>query len=209
MAYRIENASKGMWQRINEMLAAWVPRQAVVTRSESGGVWVRFAPVDPTSPESWFPSTLANVLAGTSGWVFTLGGKKGLFVATGVRGAVPISNSANQTVTATTTGDYPVTNAALTFSGLVPGTVVTVKAEVTFRVNATTGSASFGFQATSNGATALYSGGSIPATAGYTTFVYSAPRTIGADGIVSVVPALRWSSGTVTIAGAYITASVH
>ncbi len=190
---------------INDQLAERMPRKATVLRMLGNEVEVQIV----GGGKGVFPSVVVPLSAGTEGLVMPMQGSGGYFQPLSIRAAVPVSNGANQPVTATTTGDYPVTNAALTFSGLVPGTVVTVKAEVTFRVNATTGSASFGFQATSNGATALYSGGSIPATAGYTTFVYSAPRTIGADGIVSVVPALRWSSGTVTIAGAYITASVH
>lgn len=61
-----------------------LPRQAIVTRAEGNGVWVRFAgPGQLTEPESWFVSTVAGLSAGSMGWVYMVHGGKGIFVATG------------------------------------------------------------------------------------------------------------------------------
>lgn len=76
------------FDRFDKMLHGWVegaidatmPRQAIVTRTGDTGVWVRFTPVDASVPESWFPSTVAGVPAGTAGWVHPLPGGKGRFI---------------------------------------------------------------------------------------------------------------------------------
>lgn len=78
------NAFKGIEDDIQRAVQDALPRQAVVTRLENGGVWTRFSPVDASSPESWFPSVIANLDPGTVGWVFALRGGKGLFIPMGV-----------------------------------------------------------------------------------------------------------------------------
>lgn len=77
----LERQDKGISQRIADALAERLPRRATVIRPEANGVWVKFG---NDEIESWFVSTVAGVPAGTRGWVFALGGKKGLFIATGM-----------------------------------------------------------------------------------------------------------------------------
>lgn len=81
----MDNVFKAMgvrlMQRVDAAIAATLPRQAFVTRSEGSHVFVRFAHEGADSPESQFLSTVAGVPPGTMGWVFAIGGKKGLFVA--------------------------------------------------------------------------------------------------------------------------------
>ena len=78
------NAFKGIQNDMADAIESAMPRQAVVTRLENGGVWTRFAPVDASTLESWFPSVVANLDPVTIGWVFALRGGKGLFIPMGV-----------------------------------------------------------------------------------------------------------------------------
>ena len=80
----LSRSSKGLWQRIVAYVQSTLPRQARVTRTEGRGVWVKFLGDTSDDPESKFVSTVAGVPIATMGWVFSLGGKKGLFVATGI-----------------------------------------------------------------------------------------------------------------------------
>lgn len=116
----IFNAFKGIEDDIGKAVDATMPRQAVVVRPDETGVWVRFAPVDTTVPEMWFPSTISGLPAGTSGWVHPLAGGKGRFIADGVALPVSIPFRANQTIgaaisTTSTSGD-PVYAATATIS---------------------------------------------------------------------------------------------
>lgn len=83
MARSDNRSAQGLWNAIGKVVDALKPRQAVVVRSDGKGVWVRFTPVDLAQPESIFPSVLANVQAGQSGWVAPMVGTKGVFVPSG------------------------------------------------------------------------------------------------------------------------------
>lgn len=100
----------GIFDRYDKMIHGWVeraveatmPRQAIVTRSEGSGVWVRFTPVNNAKPEMWYPSTVAGLPAGAQGWVHPLAGGKGRFIATAVPLAMPITNTTGPSVVSTT-----------------------------------------------------------------------------------------------------------
>lgn len=120
------NAFKGIEDDISEAVEGAMPRQAVVTRpGNPSGVWVRFAPVNSTAPEMWFPSTVCGVPAGTRGWVISLAGGKGLFVATNI--AIPIPFSARGPAISNTTN--------ISSLNWVPGESITVPAG-TYQVTA-------------------------------------------------------------------------
>lgn len=91
MHHEFEQADKGIYGWIQKEVAKILPRQALVTRPDGKGVWVRYTPVDATARDMWFPSTVAGLTAGTTGWVIALGGGKGLFVATGIAAPVPFN----------------------------------------------------------------------------------------------------------------------
>lgn len=84
------NAFKGVADMVREAIEGVMPRQAVVTRSEGTGVWVRYTPVNTSVPEMWFPSSIAGLPAGTSGWVHPLAGGKGQFIPWGA-GLMPVT----------------------------------------------------------------------------------------------------------------------
>lgn len=74
------NAFRGLEEDIDEAAKSQLPRQAIVVRAERGGVWARYTPADTSVPPMWFPSVIANVAVGSTGWVTPLAGGKGLFL---------------------------------------------------------------------------------------------------------------------------------
>lgn len=114
------NAFKGVADMIRDAVEGAMPRQAVVTRSEGTGVWVRYTPVDPNTAEMWFPSSIAGLPAGTSGWVHPLAGGKGRFIATGI--AIPIPFAATSGSTTSTTSLTTYTYAGTDSVSVPPGT---------------------------------------------------------------------------------------
>lgn len=109
----LARGNKGLWQRVEALWRSMLPRQATVTRTSGGAVWVRFIGEGLDSPESKFPSTVAGVPVATMGWVLTLGGKKGLFVATGIVRGITHSTVAQSSPSAGTTSS---TNAGSSYS---------------------------------------------------------------------------------------------
>lgn len=74
------NFVKGIEDDIATAIDETMPRQAVVTRSDRHTAWVQFSPVDSSKTEMQFPTTDAYLAPGTSGWVQSLAGGKGMFV---------------------------------------------------------------------------------------------------------------------------------
>lgn len=210
--HQLEQQNKSIARRIADVMAGWVPRKATVARPEQNGVWVRFDTEKAAAPESWFVSTVSGVTSGTTGWVITLGGGKGLFVATGIPKPDANSGGAGTQPAISTSGDYPITAAAATISGLAPGKVRKVVGTVTFRASGTSGQASMGMHMVGAATTFLGPGTVVisSAAAGLAqyTFTYSDTRTVAPDGTLSVVPCVRWAAGTVNVSGAFATIQV-
>ena len=157
------------------------------------------------------PSPLASTLASELVLYDTAGNAVVVSAASLLR-LKPIidSNGANQSITLTTAGEYPVTNAALEISGLVPGASYKAAVTVVIRAAGGSGSATFGFHAASNGATSFLGSGPVITTAATQAYVfaYSSTRVVGADGKITVTPAVRWASGTVVVSAGYVTVTV-
>lgn len=122
------NIVKGTQDDIAEAVESSMPRQAIVTRVDGFGVWVRFTPVDNGAPESWYPSTVAGLGPGSSGWVHPLAGGKGRFIADNVMRPVTRSAFASPGRNGVSTaGDFTIpaspttANSLIMFTGLVPG----------------------------------------------------------------------------------------
>lgn len=208
--HELARGNKSLWQRVEALVRSTLPRQARVTRTEGSTVWVRFVDEGSDAPDTKFPSTVSGVPVATMGWVFTLGGKKGLFVATGIPSPVSMATGVVQTVTASTSGTYEITTGRLVVGGLVPGKTRDVSVVVTQQAQGG-GSGRFGYRITSNGETSTYRTQALDTLANTRlpyTFGYSSRETVGDDGEISVVPTITWSSGTVNINAAFITATV-
>lgn len=82
---------KDTYQWILDALGKRDPRQATVIRSRGKSVYVRFHGEDPTNPEMKFPTLIAGVAPGTTGWMFWLPGGKGIFVPWGVMLPIPFA----------------------------------------------------------------------------------------------------------------------
>lgn len=215
----------GLMDNFDKMIHGWIeraidatmPRQAIVTRSDVTGVWVRFTPVDATVPEMWFPGSGHRLPAGTSGWVHPLAGGKGRFIADGLMYPIVDSASAGVTLTVSTAGsDMPVgtTNVGanvVTVSGLDPNRWYRVKVEADIRaIAASAASASFG-------ATIEHSGGfqfSLDYSQAVTNSVHFYGSTYSwrlkpkADGTFVIRPAVKWASGSISITAGYVTATI-
>ena len=208
--HELARGNKGLWQRIEALVRSTLPRQARVTRTEGSTVWVRFVDEGSDAPDTKFPSTVAGAPIATMGWVLTLGGKKGLFVATGIPKANTNATGVVQTVIANTSGTYEVTTAVLTFSGLIPGTTRDVTVSVTQQAQGG-GSGRFGYRVTANNGSTLYRTQAVDTLASTQlpyTFVYSSSEVVGSNGEISIVPTVTWTSGTVNVNAAFITATV-
>lgn len=205
---------------------ATLPRQAVVDRSGNGGVWIRFAPVDATQPPVWFPSTIADLPPGWSGWVQPLPGGKGLFVASGMprpysqaetnallaaARPIMISNGAFSSASFTTNAVHDITAASTDITGLPVGATYKVKVFVTVVASGATGTGRFGARVVGGGINghAVPMGYGIPIT---TKREHSAEwtfeRTVGGDGKITVVPVCERSAGTINIEAAYVTVTL-
>ncbi len=202
----MDNVFKAMgvrlMQRVESRMDALLPRQATVTRYATTGVWVRFIDEDATQPESWFPSTIAGLPVGSRGWVIRLGGNKGLFIANNLRTLRVDSDSENLNFTVSSAGDYPAP-ATATLNGYPAGATVTANVTVSGAISITTSSSCrFGFQIITGGnvvgtivgpAITISGNGRLPISHKLTSSI-----VVGADGSVSAVPIIRWSSGTVS-----------
>jgi hypothetical protein len=212
MASGLNKQAINLWGRIESRIGDILPRQAVVVEeSPNGGALVRFATEDVAAESTWYPSTVAGCPIGTTGWVIVIGGGKGLFVATGIPAPVTGSSSVTSTVTPNAaagggaTGDWEV-GSGVTISGLVPGERGFM-ISVTFIASPTAANnGRYGFVRTSNGASTFVAPSAIAPASGttdYVTFTYNGKLTIGSDGELKVVPAMRWSSGTMRVTAAY------
>lgn len=208
--HELARGNKSLWQRVEALVRSTLPRQARVTRTEGSTVWVRFVDEGSDAPDTKFPSTVAGVPPGTMGWVITLGGRKGLFVATGIPKANTNATGVVQTVIASTSGTYEVMTAVLTFSGLTPGTRRDVTVSVTQQAQGG-GSGRFGYRVTTSNGSSLYRTQAVDTLASTRlpyTFGYSSSEVVGSNGEISIVPTVTWTSGTVNVNAAFITATV-
>ena len=219
MATGMNRSAVGFWQRLESRFAALLPRQAYVVRTEGSTVWVRFAGEAATAPASQFPTTVSGLGANTTGWVYPVGGGKGLFVATGgvyTQAQVDALIAANKPrvkrswtggVNPTTAGDYAVTSGAgpITFTGLTASASYELQWSVSFPMFAFAAARMYpGVRVTDNGGSSFhfFTGGAPdlnPATAGGETIVswdYSATVTASGIGEVAICPAVRWVSGS-------------
>lgn len=199
-----------IWDSIKAELAKSLPRQAIVTRPDGNGVWCRTTPVASGDEPSWYPSTVAGVPAGTSGWVITIGGGKGLFVATNIFQPVTKWIRGSGTTSGNTAGTYPHATAALTFSGLNPARSYHVSAAVGIQ---STGTTIRGlrpvFQAI--GATTVNSDAMAQAAELNNQVLFDTSEADlypTAGGVITVRPAFTWTSGTISANAMSITATI-
>lgn len=221
MARGANRSAVGLWQAMERRIAGQLPRQAVVTRTAASGVWVRFTPVDATTPEMWFPSTVRGLPVGTAGWVHPLAGGKGRFIADNVplytqeqvdaliASYRPRSarNTAAPGATYSVAGDYFWTAANIEFTGLVPGAAYAVRCDVAVR---TYGLGSFFLLAsvpTGGTLASLYQEATHGSQPFYATLYYAASVADG-TGQLTVSPGLRWNSGSVTVSDVTLFATV-
>ncbi|MCV0404554.1 MAG: hypothetical protein K5924_12740 [Chloroflexi bacterium] len=205
------------FDRFDKMVHGWIeraveatmPRQAVVSRAGDNGVWVRFAPVDPTVPEMWYPSTVAGLPAGTSGWVFVLGGGKGLFVATSpprTIAAPPVVETGSITVNGAGTAIL----AQTTLTGLVPGVKYTVIISGSSRFLPQTLPANFSPRAIVDGINQANQYVSRPTGSPIDTSIVSTNWggvvTAPASGSLPVGWGVTWNAGSSSFTGRFLTA---
>lgn len=208
------NAFKGIEDDIAEAIEGTMPRQATVVRpGDNGGVWVRFTPVDTSTPEMWFPSTVAGLPAGTSGWVHPLAGGKGRFIADNVALPVPIapksSESGPLSISVSTVTTAIITQAMVLFTGLDPNQTYTVKGDSDLRAG-NAGRLWLAFEA--RGETNVEAGGRPGTLSGAETAMsMSATVSVRPDesGEIRVYPVYIWASGSFTITRAAITATIY
>ena len=215
------NAGKGLMQRVEAMIRAALPRQAIVTRNDGSGVFVRFVGEDAGNPESRFPSTIAGVPAGTVGWVATLAGGKGLFHATGIQRRMPqrtngVGIPGGNTVS--TAGTYLMNNSLLTWTGLIPSRTYWVEWTITVGTSGvgTNPRGYFGAQVSHSGGNSTYEPADYhsqaPASAINRHVVsYTDARELqpDSDGEIRIVPTFRWLTDQHTIITCTIVASVE
>lgn len=226
----IFNAFKGIAGMTKAAIDDTMPRQAVVTRVDGPGVWVRFTPVDSSTPEMWFPSTVAGLSVGAAGWVHPLAGGKGRFIADDVPLVSPHNHDERYYteaevnalidayrprtargvnapgVTISTAGDYLYSGSAVTFTGLVPNTNYTVRADVGIR----TFSTGTLFLIASTGAAimeSLYQGVSEDNAFRYDSLLHTSTGS-GAGGSITVTPGIRWNGGSIILTQITLTATI-
>lgn len=212
------NAFKGIEDDIAEAVEGVMPRQAVVTRrGEPSGVWVRFTPVDANAPEAWFPSTVAGLPVGTSGWVHPLAGGKGRFIADNVPlytqaqvdaliaayqpSVHVLANPTAPFATATTAGTYLATTAAQAVTGLNPGREYTVSGTVEIHTGFETTLRVFMPMLRAAGLTTVDALGMNSLADRSQDVVMSgvfARVRPSAAGTITLTPGFSWTSGTVT-----------
>lgn len=208
------NIVKGMQDDIAEAIEMSMPRQAIVTRVDGPGVWVRFTPVDNTVPEMWFPSNVAGLAVGTAGWVHPLAGGKRRFIADDVMRPVTKSGMHTSQTNADTAGDYAITggDALLTYSGLVPGKMYRIAWSCDFGVwrNTTTTSGRFGVRIVGGETTwnRYPTIRDIPAGNTYLGQSYSLDVTASNSGTISICPGFAWGAGQIRVSWATITATL-
>lgn len=215
---RIELArsSKGLIQRVEGMLRATLPRQARVTAVEGNSVWVRFLGEEATDPEAKFVSTVAGVPVATMGWVITLGGKKGLFIATGVRSLKPLEDNDLQTATISSSQTFVMTP-TVTFDGLTPNKAYTADITVglVLWTTATSGLNRYTPAArviTASGPEDILGPSGLDAAQSVRRpylFRMVASVTATEDGTLTFSPAVRWASGTITTRWGQIAVTLH
>lgn len=217
----LSRSSKGLWQHVEAYMRSMLPRQARVTRAEGNSVWVKFLGDEASAPESKFVSTVAGVPAATMGWVFTLGGKKGLFIATGMQRRIPkrgegVGIPGGNTVS--TAGTYPLNSSLVTWTGLNPNR--TYWAEWTVTINASGVGANprgyFGVRASHAGGDSVYEvaeyHSQAPASANSRRiFSYTDARELqpSSEGVISIVPTFRWGTEEHAFRACTIIASVE
>ena len=203
MASGMNRSAVGFWQRLESRFAALTPRQAYVTRVEGKTVWARFAGEASTAPASRFPTTVAGVAAGTTGWVVTLGGGKGLFVATGIAAPKTADGGGYDPKVMSTSGAATVGSAA-TVTGLVPYSVVKVSVWSNLRYSGSAGAEGHvGMRITHNGGNTDYQSdfftcntlGSIASLVRTEAFPVPANGTISAQ-CIAIWRAGTWTAGT-------------
>lgn len=213
------NAFKGIEENIGQAIDATMPRQAIATRADSnGGVWVRFTPVDASVPEMWFPSTVADLPAGTAGWVHPLAGGKGRFIADAVfrpvtRNAVAplrngIATAGNYTIPATpTTAD-----SLIVFDGLVAGKTYRLAWSCTFSAwSSGTTNGRWAVRVVDNGGTRWIGyNGHVPIVVAQSAYQwnYSTTATASSSGEITICPAVQWNAGQINVSWATISATV-
>lgn len=208
--HELARGNKGLWQRIEALVRSTLPRQARVIRTEGSSVWVKFLGDGADDPEAKFPSTVSGVPVATMGWVITLGGKKGLFVVTGIPKVVIGRNYGASDITATTAGTHWNTDVSLTIPDLNPAHEYTVKGDVSIR---TTGSTrrelALRFQAIGATTESTYVG---PYAATVNQEMSSGSGVIlvrpDSNGEIVVSPGFSWASGTVSTNWASITVTI-
>lgn len=204
-----KSMGKRLMQRVDAGLAAMLPRQAIVTRPDGVGVWARFVGESAGSPESRFPSTVAGAPAGTVGWVFTLGGKKGLFIATAppkTVAAPPIVETGSVVVNSAGT----TTLAESTLRGLVPGVQYTVIITGSSRFSPTTLPAQFSPRAIVGGVAQYNQYVSRPtgwpAETSIVSLNWGGVFTAPPNGELTVGWGVTWNAGSTSFVARFLTA---
>lgn len=124
------------------------------------------------------------------------------------------SNAANATITVSSASPpegTPITAAAATVTGLTPGTVRKVVGNVSIRMaGAPSTAGQWGFQIMTSDIITFVGVRStdVPTQLGIYDFTYSAERTVGANGTISVIPAIKWGVGTFNVSWASATITV-
>ena len=215
----IFNAFKGIEGDIQRAVDGTMPRQAVVTRADGNTVWVRYAPVDPGTPEMQFPSTVAGLPAGATGWVYSLAGGKGLFVASDVMRPITKNSLASAGRNGiSTAGDYTIpatpttANSLILFTGLVPGRFYRLSWQCTYSawISGTT-NARWAVRIIHGGGT-WWNGYNGFMTLLNQQFAYhwnhSAVVSADSAGEISICPAVRWDAGQINVTWETITATL-
>lgn len=211
-----DNFDKMIHDWIDRAIESTMPRQAVVVRSDATGVWVKFTSDKPSVPPSKFPSTVAGLPAGTSGWVHPLAGGKHRFIADNVR--VPSAPKrgmwiAGQTIS--TAGDYAFTanTGLITFSGLIPGRTYELSWDVCmFWWGSAPATGSIGVRVVDNAGTSFqlamsrHMHNGVAVYEGQRSWAFSMTITAPPSGEITICPAFRWASGTTNFQQATITA---
>ncbi len=212
------NAFRGLEEDIDEAAKSQLPRQAIVVRAERGGVWARYTPADTSVPPMWFPSVLADLLPGTTGWVQTLAGGKGLFVPSAIQ-MFPFQVSgqglgAAGGDTINSAGTFTFDDAKCTATGLVPGSGYTLDWTITFVHTAATSTprgrwGAWLDQHSGTGFSGHSSYNEVPATRNIITIHWWSGATAKSDGTISVTPAFIWANGSLTFNAIRMTVNVH
>lgn len=207
--HELARGNKGLWQRIEALVRSTLPRQARVIRTEGSSVWVKFLGDGADDPEAKFPSTVAGVPVATMGWVITLGGRKGLFVVTGVYPDHQHSRLMPDPGSFTLTGGSSTRDGtAYTFTNLKPGHQYYISAQAEVR---TTGAAErrFFLRAQATGASVVLGPGGATGMASRSNEVETLRCAVTANansaGEITVVTTVNHTSGT--ISGNYVMSS--